>query len=515
MQKLAEARRRLEEAEAEAEAEARAAAVEVDVGAVVPVVAAVAAAAEEPEAAIEPPPAQDTIQDKYELEAEYERAWTRASVSPPPPVPRGIQSTVPADQGQTEITPPPPEAYTPPAPKPTPRMPAPKLRKPGVEPTTEELLRQLATLRRELGEVKAAQISVPLTPNNEPKWGSSSGLNAQRASSTWGQKDPPPKDPPPKDPPAKGPNVSWDSAGPTAAAQQDDPDAGGANALLAFLKSQKKDGESTGEMRLGNWIQKMPRLSPPESRMEQRLFQVSEWLRGCRKFVAGTLLTDSAGSLWDKLIEESLQLHKAYVRMDEASQDDFCLAHYATEPTYASKTEKRYFKILPGMIYSNVPEQVQQECVMFDRERPEGWLDLLAIMIAIRRAYDVNTPKHVEFLELTARKATGDTYDDLRRWSITADAALELGHVSSMQVGQGLLKLADRWENTSVILPREVRELSSLIVETKLTKFGVTLEAVQKVTRRMLRLVKETTSKGPVKKKGFGAIADVLAQLGS
>ena len=265
------------------------------------------------------------------------------------------------------------------------------------------------------------------------------------------------------------------------------------NAVLQALSDRKK-GNGTG-FRVGNVVQKIPKLAPPEKTVADRMFQLAEFTRAFRRYVVGQLLTEQALTLFNQLISTSEELHRKYLALDEDEQDMFSVQDNVVLPTL-DEDERKYFRILPGIIYDQLPEAVKTETVFLSGSKQLlGWYDMIAIMLCARRHYDVCTTRELEYLEAQARRAQGTDAEALRRWWITAQAAIELGHVSSSQVARGIVKLTDLWERFGVLLPREQRELSALVSDQKLTKFQVSGEAVEKVIRRMTRLVKETIAR--------------------
>ncbi len=262
---------------------------------------------------------------------------------------------------------------------------------------------------------------------------------------------------------------------------------------LAGQLAKKRDG--TG-FRIGNVVQKIPKLPEKSKWVSERLYQLAEFVRTTRRYMLGTLLTDSAIGLFDKLITTTSELHKAYLSLDEDDQDQFRVSDHVLVPEL-DDDERKYFRIFPGLLYDHMPETVKTELIFLEDKKAAGWIDLVAMFLSIRRLYDVNTTSQLEELENLARRARGLDADGLRKWWIASAAAVTLGHISASQIARGLVRLIDRWEQIGVLTPREQRDLSALISLHKLDKFEVSDEAIDKVIKRMCRLVQNTTAKVP------------------
>jgi hypothetical protein len=163
-----------------------------------------------------------------------------------------------------------------------------------------------------------------------------------------------------------------------------------------------------------------------------------------------------------------------------------------------NEKENEYFLIQSGLMYQALPHCVKQEMREWDDLKLKGWLELVSQQIAIRRIFDVRTPRQVEELEETARKPKGYTEGQLRDWWTVAQTARELGYVSWKHIGAGLTRLCDDWEKRGVLLPREQRRLSDLVHEYGLDEFRVSEQGVRNFIARMMKLVR-STSAAPVK----------------
>jgi hypothetical protein len=156
-----------------------------------------------------------------------------------------------------------------------------------------------------------------------------------------------------------------------------------------------------------------------------------------------------------------------------------------------SKEQDRYFRSICPLVEDRLPRDVQRELEDFDDLQLYGFQRILAVLMCIRRIFDVGSMADLDRIERVARNPDASEYGELRAWWTVARSAQKTEHVSWSQIARGLTKLVENLEEKKRFLPRIMRDITSELTALGLTEFGAREGDIATFVRYLLGLMRD------------------------
>ncbi len=248
-------------------------------------------------------------------------------------------------------------------------------------------------------------------------------------------------------------------------------------------------GGKDSSFRIGNIVAKIPTLAEPARNTEDRLVQLADYTRDLNKYVEATLYENPAGCL-EELKQRSIGAHRVLIETKPRERNGVQESR-VTIPYEISREQDRYFRSIAPLIEDRVDSQVRRELEDFDDLGLFGFHRILAILMCVRRVYDVRSLEDLDRIEKVARNPHATEYEELRVWWTVARSAQKTGHVSWSQVARGLTKLVEDLEEKKRFLPRIMRDVTHELTTLGLTEFGAKEGDITSFTRFLLGVLRD------------------------